>query len=250
HPEEAVAMYQDLRAQVIKMLCQDLIHGDLSPYNVLLGAEGPVIIDFPQIVSAAHNSRAEFFFRRDMDSLRGHFELYAPDLKSTRSESSEIWRAHVRRELTPDFVPAGMPEPARQQHGHQGHGHRGPGGQRHEQRSHQGRSDSAGGQRGKTQVQSAPRGNPQGQSEPRGNQQRQNRPRMPEVSYRGAPPASNPISAQSRSTPGPRNANADTAGTTDGTVSESPNVTRRRRRRRRGGRGRGGGTPPTNSGGA
>ena len=39
-------MYADLRAQAIRMLRCDLIHGDLSPYNVLVGSHGPVVIDF------------------------------------------------------------------------------------------------------------------------------------------------------------------------------------------------------------
>ena len=37
------------------MLCAGIIHGDLSEYNILVGAEGPVIIDLPQAVDAAGN---------------------------------------------------------------------------------------------------------------------------------------------------------------------------------------------------
>jgi RIO kinase 1 len=65
--EQAVALYADLRGQATRMLGCDLIHGDLSPYNVLLGAAGPTIIDFPQVVSAAHNSTAQSFLTRDLE---------------------------------------------------------------------------------------------------------------------------------------------------------------------------------------
>ena len=40
------------------MLCAGIIHGDLSEYNVLVGADGPVIIDLPQAVDAAGNNNA------------------------------------------------------------------------------------------------------------------------------------------------------------------------------------------------
>lgn len=107
--EHAVPLYEDLRAQVVRMLCCDLIHGDLSPYNVLAGREGPVIIDFPQVIGAAHNSQAERFFLRDLDNLRRFFEPIDPALRARGGDGREIWRAYLRRELTPDFVPSGRP---------------------------------------------------------------------------------------------------------------------------------------------
>jgi RIO kinase 1 len=106
-PEEAAAAYADLRAQVVTMLCAELIHGDLSPYNVLLGAAGPTLIDFPQVVGAAHNNLAESFFRRDLENLRTHLATIDPSLAARASDAAEIWSAYVRRDLTPDFVPTG-----------------------------------------------------------------------------------------------------------------------------------------------
>ena len=114
--EQAAGMYALLRSQVVRMLCCDLVHGDLSPYNVLLGWDGPVIIDFPQVVGAAHNSQAEGFFFRDLANLRHHFEAIDPELRALAGDGREIWRAYTRRELTPDFVPPpprpGAPVPA------------------------------------------------------------------------------------------------------------------------------------------
>jgi RIO kinase 1 len=105
--EQAAALYADLRGQAVKMLACDLIHGDLSPYNVLLGRNGPVVIDFPQVVGAAHNSRAESFFHRDIENLRRFFASIDPSLHAAAHDAREIWRAYVRRELTPEFVPTG-----------------------------------------------------------------------------------------------------------------------------------------------
>jgi len=106
-PEEAQALYLDLRTQVINMLCADLVHGDLSPYNILMSYAGPVIIDFPQTVAAARNNRAEFYFRRDLDNVRNFLAGIAPWLHGTAGDTGEIWNAYVRRELTPDFTPSG-----------------------------------------------------------------------------------------------------------------------------------------------
>ncbi len=104
-PRDARALYADLIAQMISMLCCDLIHGDLSPYNILLGADGPTIIDFPQVVSAPHNSRAEFFFLRDFDNVLGFLSALDRGLAVHASDGRAIWRAYMNRELTPGFVP-------------------------------------------------------------------------------------------------------------------------------------------------
>lgn len=114
-PEEAEACYLDLRAQMIKILCCDLIHGDLSPYNVLLGAAGPTIIDFPQTVAAAANSQAASFFKRDFENIRGFFAGFNRGLSKYRTDVHEIWSAYEQRELTPDFVPTGTWTPPRKE---------------------------------------------------------------------------------------------------------------------------------------
>jgi RIO kinase 1 len=121
-PEQAAAMYADLRGQAIGMLACDLIHGDLSPYNVLVGASGPVVIDFPQVVGAAHNSQAEAFFRRDLHNIHRFFAALDPALRSAEGDGREIWQAYVRRRLTADFVPSGRrAEPERHRGAPEGH---------------------------------------------------------------------------------------------------------------------------------
>jgi RIO kinase 1 len=106
-PEQAAPLYAALRRQAIGMLTCDLIHGDLSPYNVLVAADGPVVIDFPQVVGAAHNSQAESFFLRDLRNVHQFCAALDPSLRSAEGDGREIWRAYVRRELSPDFVPTG-----------------------------------------------------------------------------------------------------------------------------------------------
>ena len=109
--DAAMGIYADLVAQMISMLCCDLIHGDLSPYNILAAADGPTIIDFPQVVSAVHSSRAEYFFLRDFDNIVRFLAGADPRLAVHTADGRAIWRAYVSRELTPQFVPPPPPPP-------------------------------------------------------------------------------------------------------------------------------------------
>src|SRR5215207_7886821 len=109
--DAAVGVYADLVAQMIAMLCCDLIHGDLSPYNILASADGPTIIDFPQVISAAHSSRAEYFFLRDFDNVVRFVSGFDPRLSAHAADGRAIWRAYVSRHLTPQFVPPPPPPP-------------------------------------------------------------------------------------------------------------------------------------------
>ena len=57
-PETAREYHHFLIRQIVRMLSIGLIHGDLSEFNVLVGPDGPVIIDLPQAVNAAGNNGA------------------------------------------------------------------------------------------------------------------------------------------------------------------------------------------------
>jgi RIO kinase 1 len=111
-PEQANAGYHDMLVQLVRMLNCELIHGDLSPYNVLWAAAGPTVIDFPQIVSAAQNTSSERFFLRDAENILGHFARIDRSLRARSGDAHEIWRAYTHRDLTPDFLPTGKPRPA------------------------------------------------------------------------------------------------------------------------------------------
>jgi RIO kinase 1 len=123
-PAAAVGVYADLVAQIIAMLCCDVIHGDLSPYNILASADGPAIIDFPQVVSAVHSSRAEFFFLRDFDNVVRFVSGFDPSLAVHRHDGRAIWRAYVSRELTPQYVPPPPPPPQQRGAGNRSRGPR------------------------------------------------------------------------------------------------------------------------------
>ncbi len=100
-PEEAWNTHQFVVRQVVLMLCAGLIHGDLSEYNILLGADGPVIIDLPQAIDAAHNQQARTLLIRDLDNLTGFLGRFAPDLLDPRF-GQEIWGLYERAQLNPE----------------------------------------------------------------------------------------------------------------------------------------------------
>jgi len=88
--ERAFELHALLLIEVVRMLCAGVIHGDLSEYNILLAADGPVIIDLPQAVDAAGNNEAPMMLVRDVDNLATYFGRFAPQLLST-CYGKEIW---------------------------------------------------------------------------------------------------------------------------------------------------------------
>ena len=100
-PDQARGFHRFLVRQVVRMLCVGLIHGDLSEYNVLVAPDGPVIIDFPQVVSAAGNNAARTMLLRDVNNLTASLGQWAPELLDTWY-AEEMWALFEAGELHPD----------------------------------------------------------------------------------------------------------------------------------------------------
>lgn len=106
--DEATALryHAQLLHQVVLMLCAGMIHGDLSEFNILLDADGPVIIDLPQAIDAASNTEAALMLERDVNNLATYFSQFAPQLAHSQY-GKEIWRLYLAGELQPDSVLTG-----------------------------------------------------------------------------------------------------------------------------------------------
>jgi RIO kinase 1 len=105
-PERALEHHATLLAEVVRMLCAGVVHGDLSEFNILLGADGPVIIDLPQAVDAAGNNHANRMLLRDVANLRNFFGRFAPELLRTE-HGHEIWDLYERGVLNTEVALTG-----------------------------------------------------------------------------------------------------------------------------------------------
>lgn len=100
-PDEARAHHATLVREVVRMLAAGVVHGDLSEFNILVGADGPVIIDLPQAVDAAGNNHASAMLERDVANLRHYFGRFAPELLGT-DYGREIWALYEKGLLLAD----------------------------------------------------------------------------------------------------------------------------------------------------
>ena len=108
-PADARLHHAALLREVVRMLCAGVVHGDLSEFNILLAADGPVIIDLPQAVDAAGNNHAPRMLMRDVDNLRNFFGQFAPELLAS-AYGPEIWQLYERGMLNPDVELTGRYE--------------------------------------------------------------------------------------------------------------------------------------------
>jgi RIO kinase 1 len=100
--EQAIRDHATVMNYILRMMCVGLIHGDLSEFNVLQDAHGPVIIDLPQVVNAAANNSAKSMLQRDVENITQYYARFAPELALTHY-AEEIWELHEKGELQPDF---------------------------------------------------------------------------------------------------------------------------------------------------
>ncbi|MFD2643677.1 PA4780 family RIO1-like protein kinase [Pseudomonas japonica] len=106
-PEQAREYHAFIIRQIVLMLCAGLVHGDLSEFNVLLGPDGPVIIDLPQAVDAAANNHAFSMLERDVANMAHYFGRFAPELRQTRF-AREMWALYQAGELQPESALTGQ----------------------------------------------------------------------------------------------------------------------------------------------
>lgn len=101
--EQAIEDYALMIHYIKLMLCEGIVHGDLSEFNVLVDESGPVIIDLPQAVNAAANNSAQEMFTRDVNNMRRYFGEFAPALLKTQY-AKEMWALFEEGNLTSNSI--------------------------------------------------------------------------------------------------------------------------------------------------
>jgi len=97
-PADATALYAALRDDVERMLSLAVVHGDLSPYNVLVADGDYRIIDLPQAVDARFNPHALRLLVRDLENVGRHCARTGAVPDPTRA-AHDMWRRFQEGEI-------------------------------------------------------------------------------------------------------------------------------------------------------
>lgn len=100
-PREAEELLDQVLAAVERMLFRDVVHGDLSPYNVLVWEGRITVIDLPQAVDPRKNRHAEALLRRDIQRICDHFERLGAR-RDAAEVTSRLWTGWTFADLVPE----------------------------------------------------------------------------------------------------------------------------------------------------
>ena len=98
---EAKDLFVQLLRAVEAMLFRDVVHGDLSPYNVLVWDGEVTVIDLPQAVDPRKNRHAQAFLERDVGKICRYFARHGVASSPDRL-AADLWTTWTFAELVPE----------------------------------------------------------------------------------------------------------------------------------------------------
>lgn len=99
-PREALDVFDRVMWNVQRLLSLNVIHADLSPYNVLyLGAGRVSLIDFPQSVDPRENPRSYELLTRDIENVHRHCRKFTADLPDPWKLANRLWDRFLNARL-------------------------------------------------------------------------------------------------------------------------------------------------------
>jgi RIO kinase 1 len=93
--EEARGLFAKIMHNVELMLQHQLVHGDLSAYNVLYWQGDVTLIDFPQVINYHTNRDAFPILRRDIQRLCEYFARQGVDCDD-QAIADDLWQRYAR----------------------------------------------------------------------------------------------------------------------------------------------------------
>jgi RIO kinase 1 len=97
-PAEARAVYDRILWNVELLLRNNLVHADLSPFNILYWNGRATIIDFPQAVDARTNRNSYELLRRDLQNVTQYFSRFGVRADAERM-TSDLWNRYLFAQL-------------------------------------------------------------------------------------------------------------------------------------------------------
>jgi RIO kinase 1 len=94
-PKEAAPLFDEVIRNIELMLQHNLIHGDLSAYNILYWDGKITLIDFPQTVSSLSNRNAHFIFSRDVTRICEYFARQGVK-RDSAAIVEKLWHGYVK----------------------------------------------------------------------------------------------------------------------------------------------------------
>lgn len=96
--EDAEALFAEVLGNIELWLACNIVHGDLSAYNLLLHDDRLVAIDFPQASDPRFNPNAERLLSRDVENICRHFARYGVE-SSASAIVDDLWDRFLRGAL-------------------------------------------------------------------------------------------------------------------------------------------------------
>jgi RIO kinase 1 len=110
-PEEVKPLFDRCLGNIEIMLANDIVHADLSAYNILYHQGQITLIDFPQVVSASNHPGAWQIFSRDVRRVCEYFTRQGLQIDPA-ALAARLWKAHglrIHAELHPALLDADDP---------------------------------------------------------------------------------------------------------------------------------------------
>jgi RIO kinase 1 len=95
--QEAKLLFERVLTNLDILLAHEIVHGDLSAYNILYWDGNIALIDFPQVVAPNQNRNAFSIFQRDVSRVCEYFSKLGVKAKPQKI-ASDLWTAHGYRQ--------------------------------------------------------------------------------------------------------------------------------------------------------